>query len=326
MSEVNSPGFSSFDLLSPNVAVYPRRRRRYWLHALLLFLTLITMLMVGARFQYNFDHNLPLVSQEAVWLPVTWIWQNPWQLVHGIPFATALIVILLAHEMGHYLYCERYGIYATLPYFIPAPTLIGTFGAFIRIKSPIRTRKALFDVGIAGPIAGFVVGVPVLFVSLALSHVSAAQAGSDMQLGYPGIFFLAQHVIGRLWPHLPLAHAQFEDINLHPVALAAWVGMFATALNLIPGGQLDGGHILFAVWPRAHRWLTRALIGAFVPMGIWWWQGWFVWAALLLATGLRHPPVWDFGDIGTRRRLLSLFALAMFLLTVTPAPIFLLNR
>ena len=326
MSDANSPGYPSFDVLPAIETVPPRRRPRYWLNALLLLLTLLTMLMVGARFQYNFEHNLPLVSQEAVWLPVTWIWQQPWQLLRGIPFAASLIVILLAHEMGHFLYCRRYGVHATLPFFIPAPTLIGTFGAFIRIKSPIRTRKALFDIGIAGPLAGFLVALPVLFVSLLHSHVSAAQAGSDMQLGYPAVFFVVQHVIGLIWPHAAVARVPFEFINLHPVALAAWVGMFATALNLVPGGQLDGGHILFSVWPRMHRWVTRTLVLIFIPMGIWLWQGWFIWAVLLLGTGMRHPPVWDFSDIGSGRRVLAVVAMLMFLLTITPAPVFLINR
>lgn len=328
MSDGNSPAFPNHDLLPAiEVVAPPRRRPRpYWLHLLLLFLTLLTMLMVGARFQFNFEHNLPLVSQESVWLPVNWILHQPWQLLKGIPFAAALFAILLAHEMGHFVYCRRYGVYATLPFFIPAPTLIGTFGAFIRIKSPIRTRKALFDIGIAGPIAGFAVAMPLLFVSLLWSRVSGAQAGSDMQLGYPGIFFLTQEIIGWIWPAHHLGRVAFEHVNLHPIALAAWVGMFATALNLVPGGQLDGGHILFSVWPRMHRWVTRLLILIFIPAGIWLWQGWFVWAVLLLGTGMRHPPVWDFSDIGQKRRMLAVVAMLMFLLTVTPAPVFLINR
>lgn len=322
MSDANPQGYSNYEILTPpDVVVYPRPRPRYWLHALLLGLTLLTTLMVGARFDLNFHNNLPLVSTESVWLPVTWLWHNPSQIVHGIPFALTLMVILFAHEMGHYVYCRRYGVNATLPFFIPAPTLIGTLGAFIRIKSRIRTRRALFDIGIAGPLAGFVIALPVLLVSLAKSRVTGAPAASDLQLGYPLVFYLAQRLIGVISPHSAVAAAPMEHINLHPIALAAWVGMFATALNLIPGGQLDGGHILYAVWPRMHRWITRGLIGAFIPMGIWLWSGWYVWAALLLVTGMHHPPVWDFSDIGGRRRSLAVVAVLMFLLTVTPAPL-----
>ena len=142
----------------------PQPPRPYWLHLLLLLLTLLTTLIVGARLQFNFDHNLPAFTTETFALPLfplKWIWHQPSRLVMGIPFCTTLMGILLAHEMGHYLLCEKNRVFATLPFFIPAPTLIGTLGAFIRIKSPIRSRQALFDIGIAGPIAGFLIALPV---------------------------------------------------------------------------------------------------------------------------------------------------------------------
>src|SRR6516164_5300022 len=141
--------------------VAPARRPKYWLHVLLLLLTLFTTLIVGARLEYNFLHDLPaftLQDDPVPMFPLGWIFQAPSRLLLGVPFAGTLMAILLAHEMGHYIFCMRYGVNATPPYFLPAPTLIGTLGAFIRIKSPIRSREALFDIGIAGPIAGFVVG------------------------------------------------------------------------------------------------------------------------------------------------------------------------
>src|SRR5512141_3114088 len=144
--------------------VAPPARPRSWLHVLLLLLTLFTTLIVGARLEYNFLHNLPAFTLQEDTLPMfplSWIYHAPSRLLLGLPFAGTLLAILLAHEMGHYVFCVRYGVNATLPYFIPAPTLIGTLGAFIRIKSPIRSREALFDIGIAGPIAGFVVAVAV---------------------------------------------------------------------------------------------------------------------------------------------------------------------
>ncbi|MGA8212869.1 MAG: site-2 protease family protein, partial [Candidatus Sulfotelmatobacter sp.] len=161
MSEPTPPVASSTLEYYRPMPVYAARqpRQRYWLHALLLLLTGFTTLVVGARMQYNFLHSQPVFSMDdsaAPWFPASWAFSHPTRLLLGLPFAGTLMLILLAHEMGHYLYCKRYGVWATLPFFIPAPTLIGTFGAFIRIRSPIRSRTALFDIGIAGPIAGFV--------------------------------------------------------------------------------------------------------------------------------------------------------------------------
>src|SRR5205085_3476988 len=155
------------------------------------------------------------------------------------------------------------------PFFIPAPTLIGTLGAFIRIKSPIPTRRALFDIGIAGPIAGFVVAVPATILALAMSRPGAAAAVGELHFRFPAIFALVQKL---LWPGVPL-----ERMLLHPTAVAAWVGMFATSLNLLPGGQLDGGHIIYSLWPRAHRAISFVTIGVLV-LGTTLWMGWAVWA------------------------------------------------
>src|SRR5277367_3934785 len=176
---------------------------RYWLHALLLLATIFTTLVVGARMESNFQHNLPAFSMNddtLPFFPFREIVAKPSMLLLGIPFSATLMLILMAHEMGHYLYCRYYRVNATLPFFIPAPTLIGTLGAFIRIRSPIRSRAALFDIGIAGPIAGFVVATAVLLFSLPYSKLlSAATAHSDIQLGYPLIFRLA-------WAAFPLSH------------------------------------------------------------------------------------------------------------------------
>ena len=168
------------------------------------------------------------------------------------------MAILLAHEMGHFVFCEKYKVNATLPFFIPAPTLIGTMGAFIRIKSPIRSRRELFDIGVAGPIAGFLVAVPLLFLGLALSKPLGPTLGREsLDIGFPAVFHLAHWLLTPATAKsIPLAR-----LALHPVAVAAWVGMFATALNLLPGGQLDGGHLIYAVAPRAHKWVTRVSVG-----------------------------------------------------------------
>jgi Zn-dependent protease len=297
----------------------PARRRPYWLHLLLLLLTLLTTLIVGARLQFNFVHDLPAFDVDTFMLPVFhsgWILLRPERLITGIPFSLTLMGILLAHEFGHFVVAERNGVYATLPYFIPAPTFIGTFGALIRIKSPIRSRKALFDIGIAGPIAGFLVAVPVLFWGLALSKpIPAGASNSVLEFGYPLIFRVVKHLLAPFTPH----GGALGSLYLHPVAIAAWVGMFATALNLLPGGQLDGGHITYAVSPRAHKWVTRATILALIPMGAFW-AGWWVWAVILGFTGTRHPNVPPWPDIGPERRWLALAAVLMLALTLVLAP------
>jgi len=322
MSEIIPPTSSTTEYYRPLEVVYvPRPKQRYWLHALLLLATIFTTLVVGARMQYNFQNNQPAFSMnddDLPFFPVHWAFAQPSRLLLGLPFASTLMLILLAHEMGHYLCCVYYGVDATLPFFIPAPTLIGTLGAFIRIRSPIRSRTALFDIGIAGPIAGFVVAIAVLLCALPLSKVlPSATAGSDIQLGYPLVFRLA-------WAILPVSRthgaALLRDIYFHPTAIAAWVGMFATALNLLPGGQLDGGHIVFAAAPRFHKLISRLTILALIPMAIYFWVGWVIWAILLRISGMRHPIVADWPEVRGGRRWLAIFALVMLILTLAPAP------
>ncbi len=296
------------------------KRRPYWLHILLLLLTIATTLVVGARLQYNFMHNLPAFTLESFsdLFPVMWIWEKPARLLLGIPFSATLIGILLAHEFGHFLLAEKNHVYATLPYFIPAPTFIGTFGALIRIKSPIRSRRALFDIGIAGPIGGFLVAVPVLLWGLALSKpMPASIPRSALEFGYPLIFRLCHHLLGPFTSQ----PTSLRDLSLHPVGVAAWVGMFATALNLLPGGQFDGGHILYAIAPRFHKWVTRISIAALVPAGLFFWRGWLVWAVILGFTGMRHPQVPPWPGLDPARRWLALVALLMLVLTLVLSPV-----
>ena len=325
MSDPTSPISSTTDFYRPvEVFVVRPPKQRYWLHALLLLATIFTTLVVGARMEYNFLHNQPAFSlndDALAFFPLRWILAQPSRLLLGVPFATTLMLILLAHEMGHYLYCRYYGVYATLPFFIPAPTLIGTLGAFIRIRSQIRSRAALFDIGIAGPIAGFVVAVSVLAVALGLSRpMPAGISPSEIDLGYPLIFYAMHQLLAASGLVHGIATLPFDRVFLHPTAIAAWVGMFATALNLLPGGQLDGGHIVFSLAPRAHRYVSRLTILALIPMAIYFWAGWLVWAVLLRISGMRHPMVPEWPGITGGRRWLALFALLMLILTLTPAP------
>jgi len=297
-------------------------KQRYWLHIVLLLATIFTTLVVGARMEANFEHNQPAFSlndDEVPLFPLRWMWADPSRILLGVPFASTLMLILLAHEMGHYLCCRYYGVNATLPFFIPAPTLIGTLGAFIRIRSPIRSRAALFDIGIAGPIAGFVVAVTVLTFALPLSKVmSPGMAGSDIQLGYPLIFRLAWYVLPL--GQLKASTSALHSIYFHPTAIAAWVGMFATALNLLPGGQLDGGHIVFSLAPRAHKTVSRLTILALIPMALYFWAGWLIWAILLRISGMRHPMVAEWPGVTGVRRWVAGFGLVMLILTLAPAP------
>lgn len=300
-------------------------KRRYWVHALLFLATIFTTLCMGARMQYGFDHNLGLFSQDQDLWPWPWIFQDWHRLGLGITFSACLLGILTAHELGHYVFCVLRRVFATLPFFIPAPTLIGTFGAFIRIKSPIRSRADLFDIGIAGPIAGFVVAMPVLIFGLLASKpltgdaLNATKDTDYVTLGLPLLFHLVHWVMATMGSHSAAAQAPLNGLYLHPAAVAAWIGMLATSLNLLPAGQLDGGHIVFALNPQMHRrasWLTIVIL---LLLSWYCWLTWLLWAIVLRFTG-RHPDVPLLPQLDNKRRLLALFALVMLVLSFMPAP------
>ncbi|HEX9941853.1 MAG TPA: site-2 protease family protein [Thermoanaerobaculia bacterium] len=248
------------------------------------------------------------------------VWRTPGLLRMGLAFSIPALTILLAHELGHYAACRRYGLPCTLPYFLPVPFNFGTFGAFIKIKAPIYSKRQLFDVGIAGPIAGFVALIPFLLYGIAKSHPATLvpPAGApDSLLLLPGHCLAIELAI---W----LFHGRLADgmvLDLHPAALGAWLGLFATALNLLPLGQLDGGHILYAATGRQQRRLALPLWLALVVLGFLWW-GWFLWCLIVLLIGLYHPPVYDESiPLDLKRRLFAAFALVMFLLAFIPVPI-----
>ena len=301
----------------PDTPEQPRKpRERYWLHALLLLLTFFTTSTVGARLAYNFDRNRPAFLEDdmsGVLAGLAHSLTHPLDLWHGLPFSLTLLSILMAHEMGHYITCRYYKIDASLPYFLPAPSLIGTLGAFIRIRSVIYYKKQLFDVGIAGPIAGFVFVIPALAIGLAFSKVIPGIAGQgDLVFSAPGILRFLEALI---FPGVPVA-----DIYLHPIARAAWVGIFATALNLLPIGQLDGGHILYAFIGERHRLLSKIFVAALIPMG-YFSISWLFWAVLLFFFGLKHPRIYDSAEMGSGRTKLGWLALVMFLVCFSLSPI-----
>ncbi len=233
-------------------------------------------------------------------------------LLRGIVFSGPLLFILMAHEMGHYVVCVRRGVDATLPYFLPSPTLFGTLGAFIRIKTPIYNRRDLFDIGAGGPIAGFVMLLPFLFSGLYLSHrLPVRDANSILiatPLGLRALEFLRFGVTGA------------DHILLHPMAIAALAGMLLTAMNLLPLGQLDGGHILYSVFgERTHKVISTCMVGALVVMGKFYFP-WWIWAVIMFFLGRRHPLVYDRTPLKASRLWLAFGTLVIFVLSASLAP------
>ena len=246
----------------------------------------------------------------------------PALFLRGLWYSGTILAILGCHELGHYFACRYYDVDASLPFFIPVPFfLTGTMGAFIRIREPIPSKKMLFDIGIAGPIAGFVIAVPALFIGLAMSHVVRLPASSSgiLELGEPLLFKFASWL---LWGAQPDGYS----LNMHPMAFAAWFGMLATALNLFPIGQLDGGHVSYSVLgPRYSTYVTFAMLCVAVGLAFFA-ASWIVWTGMivvmLLLFGPRHPRVFDEETpLDVTRLWLAAFAVVMFVLCFTPAPI-----
>lgn len=245
---------------------------------------------------------------------------RPTSLAVGVPYAFALLSILLAHEFGHYILARIHDVDATLPFFIPAPPLffIGTLGAFIRMRSMPRDRKALFDVGAAGPWAGIFVAVPLLALGLALSDVRPAVPSADAG------FYLGESLLLRALMWLVLGVSSSDvTVMLHPIAMAGWVGLLVTALNLMPVGQLDGGHIIYAaLGARWHRWISLGTVTFLVVLVAGGVTSWLVWALLLLVLGLRHPRIVDNDTpLDPVRRWGAAASVLLFVLTFMPEPI-----
>jgi membrane-associated protease RseP (regulator of RpoE activity) len=294
---------------SASIAGASQPRDRYWLHILLFAVTFLTTTAAGAAFAWSFEQNRPLLFDDLF----TDL-GNPAMLVRGLPYSVTLLTILLAHELGHYFTCRYYGISATLPFFIGLPTLVGTLGAFIRIRSAIFSRRQLFDIGIAGPLAGYVFIIPALGVGLAYSKVIPGIVGQ-------GDYAFSTPLVLRAFEWLIFPGVPVSDIYLHPIARAAWFGILATALNLMPIGQLDGGHILYAFTGSAHRLLTRLFIAALIPLGIFYHYSWLVWAVFLFFVARRHPRIYDETALGRGRGWLGLLALLIFILSFSVIPI-----
>lgn len=273
-------------------------RKVPYLHILLFVLTFFSTLAVGAVHQ-----GVNII-------------EKPFEIYKGFPFSATLLIILLSHEFSHYISSKKHHVVATLPYFLPAPTFFGTLGAFIKMKSPITTKNALVDIGASGPIAGFLVSIVATVVGLSFSKVMPVVKAEEMiRLGDSLLFAgLTKLVVGTV--------PNNYDLYLHPIAFAGWIGFFVTFLNLIPIGQLDGGHIAYAFLGEKHTKVSKVLIGVLVLLGVFVYEGWLVWAVLLLVLGFRHPPIVHSEiPLDPRRKMIGYAAMAIFILTFTPVPI-----
>jgi membrane-associated protease RseP (regulator of RpoE activity) len=270
--------------------------RRPWLHVVLFIVTFATTTVAGA-WQAGAD-SLP----------------DPRQMVSGLTFAVSLMSILLVHEMGHYLMSGYYDVRATLPYFIPGPSFIGTFGAFIKMQSQMPNRRALFDIGAAGPLAGLALAMPAVIVGLQLPVPDSIRP-TGLTLGSSLLVrFLSKATLGTVLNEPDIS-------SLHPLASAGWVGLFVTAMNLLPASQLDGGHVAYALFGKRYIWISRLTAITMLVLGAMRWYGWFVWGVLFLFLGLGHPPPIDPDtSLDRKRKLVGWFLLATLAVTFMPVP------
>jgi membrane-associated protease RseP (regulator of RpoE activity) len=299
--------------IPPRLYVPPGNQRRSLAIALILFaVTIVTTLAAGAEFGTAYAQD-KAPAFDSFFGAYVGAYHNPRLLLAGLPFAATLLGILLAHELGHFFTCRHYKISASFPYFLPFPTLIGTMGAFIRIRSPIMNRKSLFDVGLSGPVVGFAIAIPALAFGIAHSKiVPNAYADAPFTFGVPLAMRL---LLALLRPGVAVG-----DLLLHPVGRAAWVGLFVTSLNLLPGGQLDGGHILYSLASSAHKRATQIVALALLPLA-YFWPTWALWAILILAIGFRHPPVMNLREpLDAKRRVWATGGVAIFILSFMPVP------
>jgi len=302
-------------------ATAPPAKRKFsfvtkiWLNIVLFILTVFSAFFVGLGWSANYKYAEE-ISRDPEFAAGIGAFHDPQIVGLSLLYAAVLIVILLGHELGHYLTCRRYRISATWPFFIPAPTFIGTMGAFIKIKSPITRKQQLFDIGVAGPLMSFFLSVPVLVVGLSMSKVvpplpqeSSLVFGDPLLLKIISAFFFKTAGPGH-------------EIIPHPLAFAGWVGLLVTAMNLFPLGQLDGGHISYAVFGPKSRVIGRFFLVIFIVLGIFFWAGWLVWALLIKILGLNHPRIWDEdASLGTKRKTIGVLILIIFILSFIPDPV-----
>jgi membrane-associated protease RseP (regulator of RpoE activity) len=274
----------------------PEREKPPFFHIFLLIATLITTMLAGAL-----QEGVDIIRQ-------------PLLIYKGMPFSLTLMLILGTHEIGHYITSKRNGVKATLPYFIPAPSLLGTFGAFIKMKSPIPDRRALLKIGVSGPLAGFIIALPATIIGLGLSEIKEpSQIKGGISLGSSILLsFLTKTILG--------VSDGSVDIVLHPIGFAGWIGLFVTALNLLPMGQLDGGHIVYSLFKRRHKILSMITFISLFPLA-YFWEGWLFWIMAVFLFGLRHPMLVDeITPLEEEDKILGIVAIIIFIITFIPVP------
>ncbi len=307
-----------------------------WINLLLFLLTLASMVFTGALFAYDGPANPGQAELVRGLLG---------SLDQGLAFAASLLAILTVHEFGHYLAARHHKTAVTMPYFIPFPfSAFGTMGAFIRLQEPPRNKRILLDIGIAGPLAGLVVAIPVLLLGLSLSKVSPIEInpGAGFTLEGNSLLYLASKflVFGQLLP-APASYGDLNpvlywiryfftgqplpiggmDVNIHPVAWAGWAGLLVTALNLIPAGQLDGGHVLYVLLGKRTRLLWPIILWGLIALGFVW-SGWWLWAAIIFLLGRVYAePLDGITTLDPRRRMLAVLGIVVFFLVFTPVPL-----
>jgi membrane-associated protease RseP (regulator of RpoE activity) len=302
---------SDGDREEPGLRANPERHR-WFLHLGLLCLTFLSTTVFGYALDRSFRLGTGL-NDEFVVSGYGLLFRGDTRLLAGCTYSVPLILILLAHELGHYITCRRWSVSATLPFFGPSPTLLGTIGAFIWVRSPIYRTRSLFDIGISGPIAGFALALPFLIAGVKLSATCpGGQAHASFVFGTPWLLHIFEAV---RFPGSPSS-----EVCLHPVAMAAWAGLLATAINLLPVGQLDGGHIVYALFGKTvHALSSWAVILSLAVGGLFYWP-WWVWSVAMFFFR-RHPLIYDSQPLGTRRRVIALIGLALFVLSFSPIPV-----
>ncbi len=307
-------------LINPIPKPEPSAFEQFVLPIILLAVSFVTTTAIGARFMQNFREGMPPVVRDSDLWPWPWLMSNPDLFSTGFAFSGALLSILLVHEFGHYFACRFHRIRVTLPWVLPAPTLSGTAGAIIQIRSRFPNRNAVLDVGIYGPLAGYVASTLAVAVGFVLSVTAPPDApAAIVRFGGEPLTFRFLHGLLEQWdPTIP----PFDHIAPHPVLVAGWIGLFITSLNLIPAGQLDGGHILYAVSPRLHRWTTKLLPLLLFLGGVLYWVGWLLWGLFLMFPAMRHPKVPEQPELKQGRLLMAAIAGLVFVLTFTPTPFF----
>jgi membrane-associated protease RseP (regulator of RpoE activity) len=266
----------------------PSRMSSYGIPLVLLLVTLFSTTAVGMRYMHNFQLGRGPIMDDSDMLPYAWVIRNLSHFAMGLPFSLALIGILLAHEFGHYFACRAYSVECTLPYMLPAPTLSGTFGAVIRLRSRVRSRAALLVIGASGPISGFIVVLFTTVLGLRLSTYGDSTLLRNVQT--PLIMTALDHLLRML--HL-IDGPPAALLVPHPILTASWIGLLITSLNLVPAGQLDGGHIVYAVSPSLHQVTSRIVTVVLTALGVLYWIGWVLWGIVLLTPSMRHPAIKD---------------------------------